>query len=199
MKIGIAVTTTPNRSDVFQKWLEAYKSVCSYPLYIHNDTEYKGVGYSKNKCLAALADYDYQFLFDDDCMPAKIKWELEYIFSGLHHAAYTFDRQILHQQPNYIEYEKPCGCMLFFTKACVQKVGGWDKSFSGYGYEHVNVSDRIFNNGLTPARYLDVYSKWLFTMGDCPSSFTAQDRAQIPNNYALYQQKFYSKEFIEFK
>lgn len=199
MKIGISVTTTPNRPNVFQQWMDAYSKVCNYPVYVHSDTEYKGVGYSKNRCLNFLSDCDYQFLFDDDCMPIKPKWELDYIYSGLHHAAYTFDRQILSQQPNYIEYEKPNGCMMFFTKVCIQKVGGWDLDFKGYGYEHVNLSDRIYNNGLTPARYLDIYSNGLFKMADCPSSFTAEDRAQIPANYALYQEKFYNKEFKGFK
>lgn len=210
MKIGIAVTTTPNREHVFNEWYKHYaKTTPNIPLYIHNDINYQGVVYSKNKCLAALEEYDYIFLLDDDCFPIVQNWPLLYIKSCLNHACWNYDRQcvtikniIEHsiQMNAYDEYNKPNGCMLFFTKKCIGIVGGWDIDFNGYGYEHVNLSDRIFNNGLTPARYIDIPdSKGLFKMADCQSSFLISDRAQIPNNFKLYQQKYLSKEFKPFK
>lgn len=203
MKIGVAVTTTPNREHVFQEWFKQYAEISpELPLYIHNDINYKGVGYSKNKCLSTLYDNgcDYFFLFDDDCFIMHKLWSEYYIKSNLQHAAYTFDRKWITIADNYIEYEKPNGCMMFFTRACIDKVGGWDLKFKGYGYEHVNLSDRIFNAGLTPARYLDIKRPGaIFNMAQCESSFSIYDRMEIPRNEKLYKENFYSKEFKPFK
>ena len=203
MKIGLAVTTTPNRKNVFQEWYNHYAKFCpELRLYIHNDIDYQGVGYSKNKCLNALyeAGCDYFFLFDDDCFIKHPGFFKFYIHSKLEHAAYTFNRKLISKGSIYNEYEDPNGCMLFFTRKCVEVAGGWSREFKGYGYEHSELSARIFNLGLTPARFIDIPdSSGLFEMADCESSFTARDRNQIPANYKLYQEKFYSKEFKPFK
>lgn len=217
MKIGIAVTTTPNRADIIEKWYDAYRvSIPGVYVYFHNDTEYKGVVYSKNQCLADLVSNgcDYMFLFDDDCLIKDKYFITQYINSQLNHACWNYNRrelkftvlpllENLYSEPTIIEfceYEKPNGCMLFVTKYVVSQVGGFDTDFKGYGYEHVNWSDRIYNNGLTPARYIDIpNSKGLFEMADCESSFSYADRMHIPANYELYQQKYYSKEFKPFK
>lgn len=203
MKIGVAVTTTPNREHVFQEWFKQYAEICpELPLYIHNDINYQGVCYSKNKCLSVLyeAGCDYFFLFDDDCFIQHPKFFKLYIDSNLAHATYTFDREVLFINEKFVEFEKPNGCMMFFTRACIDKVGGWDTDFKGYGYEHVNLSDRIFNAGLTPARYLDIkVSGAIFSMAKCESSFSIYDRMEIPRNEKLYKENFYSKEFKPFK
>lgn len=90
--------------------------------------------------------------------------------------------------------------MIYLTRLAVDTAGGWDLDFKGYGYDHVNLSDRIFNNELTPKRYVDVWhDEHPFELADCESSFSQHDRAQIPNNLSLYQKKFYSKEFKPFK
>lgn len=203
MKIGIAVTTTFNRKSVYQQWINRYFDCCpNVPIYRHNDINYKGVVYSKNRCLQVLYDngFDYFFLFDDDCLISNPKFYEPYINSGLEHAAYTFNRQLKTVNDKYAEYIDPNGCMLFFTRNCIEKSGGWDTAFKGYGYEHSELSSRIYNLGLTPARFIDIpNSKGLFKMADCESSFTSADRALIPANYVLYQEKFYSKEFKPFK
>lgn len=202
-RIGLAVTTTPNRSDVFNKWINSYNEICpNLPLYIHNDWLYKGVCYSKNRCLSALYDIncDFFMLFDDDCIIKNQYFADKYINSGLNHACYTFSRQLLKQHESYTEYVDPNGCMLFFKRICLDAVGGWDTSYTGFGYEHSDFSSRIFNAGLTPARFIDIpNSKGLFEMAKCQSSFSSKDRMQIPTNYKLYQQNYYSKEFKPFK
>lgn len=172
--------------------------------------DHVGVSAAKNKCLELLhnSGCTHFFLFDDDCRPVVDEWWLPYVNSKLNHAAYTFNRKLLkftvgfHRgyMLEWNEYEKPNGCMMFFTRNCIDKIGGWDMSFKGYGYEHVNLSDRIFNARLTPARYIDIpNSKGLFEMANCESSFSSHDRMQIPNNFKLYQQNYYSKEFKPFK
>lgn len=173
-----------------------------------------GVGVAKNKCLELLYDAGctHFFLFDDDCRPIVNEWWLPYINSGLYHACWNFNRTLIAKHaknllrnppipvPAYWEYEKPNGCMLYFTKMAIDMVGGWDLQFTGYGYDHVNLSDRIFNNGITPGRYIDVpNTSHLFEMAKCESSFTSHDRSKIPENLKLYQQNYYSKEFKPFK
>lgn len=203
MNIGIAVTTTPNREKVFNEWYQNYaKYSPELPLYIHLDQTYKGVGPSKNECLKVLYEegFDHFLLFDDDCFINAPLWYLHYVTSGLEHACYTFNRQLLAQHETYNEFVDPNGCMLYFTRKCIDTVGGWDLSFKGYGYEHSNISCRAFNAGLIPARFIDVKRpNYIFKMADCESSFTSADRAQIPSNYKLYQEKFNSKDFIPYK
>jgi hypothetical protein len=204
MKIGIAVTTTPNREKVFNQWYEYYSEKCpELPLYIEFDETYKGVAKSKNKCLSALYDAgcDHFFLFDDDVFIIKDNWYEKYISSGLNHACWNVDRKFISLTQNYVEYETPNGCMLYCTRNVLDVVGGWDTQFKGYGYDHVNWSDRIFNAGLTPARYIDVRdSKDLFRLANCESSIPAEIRAKtIPINKKLWKENFNSKEYKPFK
>ncbi len=51
IKIGIGVTTTPNRKEYVDRWLEYFEKFkpSNYHLHIHEDFHYKGVAYSKNQ------------------------------------------------------------------------------------------------------------------------------------------------------
>lgn len=160
-----------------------------------------GVGSAKNKCLELLEGCEHMFLFDDDCSPVVDEWWLPYINSGLNHAAYTFDRMELNRTSKYVSYEYPNGCMLYFTRKCIDTAGGWDTEFQGYGWDHCELSRRIYNMGLTPAQFVDIpNSAVLFQMADCESSFSYETRAAtIPINAELYQQKYFSKEFKPYK
>ena len=111
----------------------------------------------------------------------------------------TFRRKVVGIGDGYVEYEKPCGCMLYIRKICLETVGGFDTEFSGYGFEHVNWSDRIYNAGLTPNRYIDIpeSSNVLYSLDlnhEVESSFSAESRRMIPHNYKLQQEKYLSKE-----
>jgi glycosyltransferase involved in cell wall biosynthesis len=158
----------------------------------------QGVSVAKNKCLELSEGYDYVFVVDDDTRPTSSTWHHPYLVSGLKHACYTFDRKILDSNWHFISFEKPCGCMLFFTRECVDTAGGWDTRFKGYGMEHVSLSDRIFNMGLTPARYVDATGAY-FQMSNCETSFTDQDKSYLRENIRLYEQEYYSREFIPYK
>lgn len=176
-----------------------------------------GIAVVKNKCIELLYDAGctHFFLFDDDLYPTVSNWWVNYINSGLEHACWNYNRKevrfnvlVSAKTPDYeptitgyAEYEKPNGCMLYATRKVIDTVGGWDTDFKGYGYDHVNWSDRIFNNGLTPARYIDIpNSSHLFKMADCETSVSSDIRATtIPINQQLYIEKFYSKEFKPFK
>lgn len=50
-----------------------------------------------------------------------------------------------------------CGCMIYLTNECLQKVGGFNTDFGLYGGEHLNWSHRAHNLGMTPLGvFLDV-------------------------------------------
>lgn len=213
MKIGIGITSTPQRSIVAHSCLKDWQKFLpdNATIFMHVDTGYKGVSKAKNEVLKLCYEWgaDFIFIVDDDISPLVDKWWEPYINSGLNHACWNYDRKLLNYGCEadygkcnyYAEYEKPNGCMLCFTRHCIETAGGWDLDFQGFGYEHVNLSDRIFNNGLTPARYIDIpNSKHLFELADCESTFSNEVRmATIPRNLKLYQQKYYSKEFKPFR
>lgn len=205
MTIAIGITSTPNRSEIANHNLKKWNNLSpdNAIIYMYIDTDYRGISIAKNEVLKVCYDSGAEHIFvaDDDLFPKQKGWELPYINSGLNHACWNYDRQIIKSHEGYNELQTPNGCMLYLTRAAITKVGGWDTEFTGWSYEHVNLSDRVFNNGLTPARYLDVAnSKGLFELADCPSSVSNSVRANsIPINKKLYQQKFYSKEFKEFR
>lgn len=123
-----------------------------------------GVAAAKNKCLELLDGCDYIFLFDDDCWPIQKGWEKPYINSELHHASFTFDHNKVGRNGNdkigelgaLSYYKNACGCMLFFTGEAIKTVGGFNRIFGKYGNEHIDMSVRIYNEGLTPHPFIDV-------------------------------------------
>lgn len=215
-KIGIGITfrnrleTLNHTVRQIQKYLPPFASIvtvddCSEGDIIQGSSfrfdKNVGLSVAKNKLLSLLDDCDYLFIFDEDTFPIQKGWHIPYIESGLNHACFTFDRKIIDVKSNYIEFEKPNGCMLFFTRKAIQTVGGWDTDFKGFGYEHVNFSDRIFNNGLTPARYIDVHnSSMYFKLANVRSTFSQEERIRtIPINEKLYKERYLSKEFKPYK
>ena len=216
MKISIGITTTPNRKEIFE---QSYKQWVKYlpedaVLFTHNDINYDGIAKAKNVCVRACHDADFVFIVDDDCYPIKENWHLPYIESGLNHAMYIFDRELILTACDidlnlesgwYQAFNLPRGCMLFFTRRCIKTAGGFDERFTGWGYEHAELSRRIYNMGLTPDPYIDIpYSKGLFYShdehGTCESSVSNIDRMRgIQANQGLFNELKDSKEFKPFK
>ena len=167
MKLGIAITTTPNRQELYEQCFNAFVALSPKDtfIYTHNDIYGIGIAKSKNKCIAALMamDVDYLFLADDDIYPVKADWHLPFIESGLQHASASFthfadgtpSKHKLLRQRNGIDYfNNGCGFMLYFTKHCIEKVGGMDERYGKWGYEHGGLSMRIRNAGLTNSIFL---------------------------------------------
>lgn len=225
MKIGIGYTTKDNPK--FELYVRTMLSL-SCPdsvLIVVDDGSAKepelcnyhfeqsvGIARAKNKLIELLYNQGVTdfFIFDDDLFSNLPEWWMPYINSGLNHACWNYDRRLISANwqnkdgkhvPHYNEYETPNGCMLYLKRICFDTVGAWDTDFTGYAYEHVNLSDRIFNMGLTPARYIDVpNSAGLFHMVDRPSSIPNHIRGEsIPVNRKLWQDRLMSKEFKEFR
>lgn len=215
MKIVIGITTTKNReklfAETFSKLVENTPVNVSYKIY--RDDNYEGIAVAKNRCLAKCMrdNPDYVVLLDDDIYSLNPDWIYKYIASGLNHAMYIFDRQPISTPgasvfpATYAEYSLPRGCMLFFTRHCIETAGGFDERFKGWGYEHAELSRRIYNMDLTPARYLDVPgSSGLFYSHDehntCQSSVGDVVRiAGIRHNEPLYKETILSNTYIPYK
>lgn len=178
-KIGIGITTH-NRHVNAEKCLSEVKRLAPKGAKIvivddASDVPFKdatfrfrhnvGIAGAKNKCLELLDDCDYVFLFDDDTWPKADNWWQTYIDSGIHHLSFTFDRLVngalngngVFKTEDGLKYHyNPCGCVLFFTRECIEAVGGFNIGFGQYGNEHVDLSVRAYNAGMVPHPFMDV-------------------------------------------
>jgi hypothetical protein len=152
---------------------ENEKIAKKYNISYHYNKENLGIAKSKNKCLEYIDDCDYIFLFDDDCYPIRDNWWDKFIEASeetnCEHFSLTFDHTSS-GRPNgnkllgkinknkFIieEYSNPCGILLFMTKNCIEKIGGFDSNYGLYGKEHVGYSMRCHNLGLTIGNFLSV-------------------------------------------
>lgn len=178
--IGIAITTR-NRPDALKMCLENHRKhlpkdavfvvvddASDHPEQSDYHFPYNaGISAAKNKCidLLVLEGCTQFFLFDDDCWPVVDDWHLPYINSGIKHLSFTFTslsdgrpngRRLMWSRNGISNYTKPCGCMLYFTKEVVDKIGGFDPDYIQWGVEHLDFSVRAYNARLTPHKYLDV-------------------------------------------
>lgn len=228
MTISIAITTH-NRYEVFKETFKNLKKRLpkGAKLIVVDDgsdipvkeatfrfDKPQGIAVAKNKCLELMGDADYYFLFDDDVYPKVEGWHLEYINTGLNHLCFSFDkfsngktnyRIKKAQTGNIIHWHEPCGLMLFFTRKCLDIVGGFDPAYGKWGYEHVSLSMRIHNAGLTPSPFMDVSKSLdLFYSYDwdqsAKRSVSNQERAKcISPNRAKYNAEIKSSHFIPYK
>lgn len=183
------------------------------PIYRFNDNV--GIAAAKNKCFELLDDCDHIFLFDDDFYPVAPGWWKPYVQSPEPHLMYIFqdfpkgpklhDTIKIYEDEKIVSYSHPRGCMMYFHRSCLELVGGMDTVYGKWGYEHPNLSDRIYNNGLTRFRYMDVPdSGKLFYSGDehrtVKSTVWGKDRvAQIERNKRIYEANVNSTAFIPYR
>lgn len=158
--IGMGVTSykRPDHLNLWSKQIDKYVSDGGY--YVHIEMDYpdrKGIAYRKNECLRALKDCDYVFLFDDDCFPIKAGWAEFFIehskASGQQHFMYlkeTSTIKKIESKDGIDIYDNCAGCMMFFTKEVIERVGAYNPKYGTYGFEHAGMSNRIHKAGLTP-------------------------------------------------
>lgn len=156
--IGCAVTTT--NQEKIDKFLSNWALVCpELDIFVYHDEKKQGVRHAKNECLKHLKDCDHIFLFDDDCLPKKgwyefiiphlDKWNhLCFNLPEIHGVKYRYNDLLI----NY-----NCGgVFLAYTKKVIEKAGYMDKRYTGYGWEHLGYSYRIYRLGLTINPYLSI-------------------------------------------
>ena len=185
IKIGIGVTTTPNRKEFAENWIKKFEEVRpdNYHLHIHEDVHYKGVAYSKNQNLKTLQGCDYIFLFDDDCYPIKKGWAEFFINSRQNHLLFLNYKHFLLQRIDYhnyyLETYKDCGgVFMYLTKEAFNKVGYFNSEYGQYGFEHAGYSNRIFKAHLIPWMYqqLENTSDYLMAL-----DYSSKIKSSIPD------------------
>lgn len=168
--------------------------------------ERAGISRVKNKCLELCMSYDsvqHLFLFDDDVLVCKQGWHEAYINSGAHHLSYSFNKPI-RQDDKFKYHHYPNGCMLYFTRECVDKVGGFDTKFNNK-YEHTELSRRIYNAGLTAHPAMDIIgsSEYIYCMDQdnaIQRSFSDKEMKQsLKEGYDHFEATKFRKDFIEFR
>jgi len=157
--IGIAVTVH-NRHEVAQMAINEHRRFlpkgcrfvvvddCSDIPFPNADFRFErnaGIAIAKNKCLELLQGCDHFFLFDDDTFPVEENWYEHYINSGKGHLAYMFsttstDKYEVKEGIRYWNVHR--GCMLYFDKETIDRIGGFDNRFIQYNYEHLDISKR---------------------------------------------------------
>jgi hypothetical protein len=184
---------------------------------IRNDKPTR-IAHVKNQCLKALmeAECDYLFLFDDDCWPIIEGYYRDYIESGIHHLSYSWGRlasgEVVKGQKTQkhiingnttVEYASTMGCMLFFTKECIERIGGFNERFYN-AREHGGLTYRIGNAGLTPWPNLDIENSGsLFYSADRTKSITTTVPMELrtqthKDNELLFSIERCSSEYIPY-
>lgn len=121
--------------------------------YYYNETRL-GIAKSKNKCLSLLNKEDYVFLFDDDCFPICDKWWEPWINCKENHLIWTIKEKskIIKENNDTYWWDGCLGVCLFFTRECLNAIGGFDNRFKAWGGEHHELTTRIFKAGLIKHR-----------------------------------------------
>lgn len=215
--IAIAISTR-NRSESFWFCLKMIRQFTkldadifvvddnSDNIYYNADFTFKeraGISRVKNKCLSITSRYDHVFLFDDDTYPLSFNWWMPYVNSGAHHLSYSFNKPI-RQDDKFKYHHYPNGCMLYFTRECIDTVGGFDTQFNNK-YEHTELSRRIYNAGLTAHPAMDIIgsSEYIYCMDQDNAihrSFSDKEMKQsLKEGYAHFEATKFRKDFIEFR
>lgn len=214
--ISIAITTR-NRPNEFKKVVESIEKFtnCDYQLIVVDDAsdniycdasyrfeERAGIPAVKNKCLE-LSKFDHIFLFDDDTYPISYNWWKPYVTSGKNHLCYTFLPH--YKSVNGFNYHQLSnGCMMYVTRKCIEKIGGFDWGFGLGKYEHVNLSRRIFNSGLTEHPFMDLVGseRLLYCLDqekDFKRSFNDVEMQELlQKGRSYHQSNMHSKEYIDY-
>ena len=234
-KIGIGITTRNRPEVYGKTLLQIYKyapdgadivtvddasdeqlPVCNDSfINTHRFETNVGIAVAKNKCLELLQNCEHIFLFDDDTYPIAPNWWEPYINAGQPHLMYIFkdfatgrklnDTVEIYRDDKIVAYSHARGCILYYHSSVLQYVGGMNPVFGKWGYDHPDLSNRIYNAGLTQFRYMDVAnSAGLFYSADEHqegfSTCTGMERrAQIMRNKPIYESRLNSAEYVPYK
>lgn len=206
MRIGIGITTTPERNVLdLLNWRGLIPKEAEFVIY--KDIEHFGVAYAENQILKELQYCDHIFLFDDDCWPIAPNWWRPYVEHPEPHLMYQFklqgkpatDMQEVYRDDRTVAYTHTRGAMIYLERRVLDVVGGFDTRYGRGGYEHPDFTNRIHNAGLTTHRAMDVPNshELLYCLDqDGKSESTLKG---VIGNHKLYMQQKNSREYMEFR
>lgn len=229
-RIGIAISTR-NRESAFERTYEhilkfmpegdVYLAIVDdasdtpCPVASYRFETNVGIPVAKNKAFELLYDAgcEHLFMFDNDAFPKCKDWHLPYINSEINHLCFTFiskyagvgGRPKPKRWGSFHIHTLPNGCMNYYRRICLDTVGGMDTAYSPGFYEHVDLSRRIYNAGLTPSPYMDVIGSdqlihsmdWAF---EVERTFTLEQRShQVRTMRDYFNRNARSKEYKEFR
>lgn len=207
MKIGIGITTTPERNVLdLLNWRGLVPPGAQFCIF--KDTSHFGVAHAKNRLLDQLQYCDHIMLFDDDCWPIKKDWWKFYVEHKEPHLMYQFklpskpasDMQELYRDDKTVAYSHTRGAMLYIEGRVLDVVGGMDAAYGLAGYEHPDWTSRIHNAGLTTYRAMDVpNSHELLYCLDQDGLVESSIPKGHKGNYELYRKSKTSSEYKEFR
>ena len=177
------------------------------PAVYYQHQESQGIIAADNRCLELLMekeDIKHFFLWDDDAYPKEKGWERPYIKSPEPHLMYQFEHYAtrplgdivkLHEDFQHVAYSGARGVMLYFDRSVIEQVGGFDWIFQRGMYEHGDLSNRIYNRGLTTWRFADIVdsSDFIHSMDEheeVTRSVSQEDREQqVIRNSRIYHER----------
>jgi len=221
-KLGFAIITS-NREAAFNSCYNSivkYASKDSVIAVVENSSmlnyAYKAPYYflypdrvtisvAKNKAMQMLydKDCDYFFIIEDDVIALCENWFLPYVESPAPHLCYTF-------LPSSGEFKGikhhalGNGCMLYFTKECIDRIGGFDTNYPNK-YDHIDLSRRIYNAGITLHQFGDVVGseKLLYCLDQDKAierSFTEEQMAEnLQKGFEHFNATRNNSNYIEFR
>jgi len=233
-KIGIGITTH-NRYEIFKETYDKINEFLpeDCKLVVVDDCSDKpvqeatyrfntnvGIARGKNKCIELLYDAgcEHFFIFDDDCYVICNDWYKPYIECGENHLNYIFeefsgtpqfmlkDTCKLYEDGRIVAYSHTRGCMCYYRRVCFDKAGGMSPIYGKWGYEHPDLSNRIYNLGLTKFKYMDIpnSNKYIYSRDEhtrnAGSTVVGEERAkQIQRNSVIYDSRKQSTEYVDFR
>lgn len=177
-----------------------------------------GIARAKNQCLELLDGFAHMLLLDDDCRPVASTWADFYVQAfkdtGCHHFSLSRIRPTnANKRLADIElggrtlttWNWPCGVCQFYSRQAIDTVGGFNPAYGRWGYEHVGLSSRIHNAGLTPARFVDVQGsgdqvRMLDERPGFDRVFDHKFRSEaLAKNGPIYMQEIKTRDFIPYR
>lgn len=220
-RIGIAITTK-NRPESYAKCMEQhlkFKPTNSsifvvddgsdpcYADYSIRNIYSKGISTAKNQCLKLMyeAGCDIFWLFDDDAWPLCDNWHVPYLESGQNHLCATFYRPLKIDKESGLKISAlGNGYAMMYTRHCIETVGGFDTNYPNK-FEHVDLSRRIKNAGLTSHKFQDVIGsdKLIYCLDQdnaIKRSFTDREmKDNLKAGQDYFNRQAGSKAYIEFR
>lgn len=160
-RVGVAISTTGTRDAMLERAISAWYDVGVEYVTVQMDEVRKGVAWNKNRGITTLVDSGCTdlFLADDDMYPlSKFSWT-RYVDDPALHLSLCWGRhrrEKVQTHPGYTTYTWPRGVLLYLHRSVVETVGGMRTEYGAGGHEHVDLSRRIHQAGLTPAPFMDL-------------------------------------------